>query len=662
MTTMLYVIDGVRWQEERPPETPTFLSSRHGYLVASIGGAMVPYGVEHLVGKMGGLWFHPLRIGTGWQLRLNGVPCVAAVRCTVHADRIERVYDLPGRQIVVTERMDDALAALLVGVLVTNTTDTPVHDRWEICIDAAVEGCWFGGMNAGQTVAIGNDERVSGVCASGGDIRAGAVVAALAEIQWKYADGLLCGRTEQQMGAQTTTALHWGIAVDHEQSPNTVSQQLLRRLHDVATGRAPQPAALPTLLLSTDADLDAYWRVACQNLGALRAEYPGMPSYALAGIPEYPQFFGCDTTYAIPGLLAAGYAQVAQHALDGLAVYAQAACGRVPHEVTTNGRVYHPGNAQETPQYAVACWQYVCWTGDIAAAQRWYAICAEGMAHVSGVLDGVHWPYGDGMVERHGMGPFKLDSVCYIIQALDALAPWATLVGRTADAARWAEARARLAQRFDSDWWMEQDGLYADSLQRDGARQLDYHWTAIVPVQTGIAPHARQNQVYQRVKATLTNEWGLMHTAGVEASVWTLPTGLLALAACAQDDAPYAMTLLRNIGQTARHGSLGLLKELIPEGLCFVQLWSAALYCQGVVEGLLGIVPYLPERRIVITPRVPTMAITGLHLGSAVVDVAVEGGVIRITHHAGQDMLHWETGTHPLGTTAVGQTVAWRMD
>jgi hypothetical protein len=140
-----------------------------------------------------------------------------------------------------------------------------------------------------------------------------------------------------------------------------------------------------------------------------------------------------------------------------------------------------------------------------------------------------------------------------------------------------------------------------------------------------------------------------------------LPTGLLALAACAQDDAPYAMTLLRNIGQTARHGSLGLLKELIPEGLCFVQLWSAALYCQGVVEGLLGIVPYLPERRIVITPRVPTMAITGLHLGSAVVDVAVEGGVIRITHHAGQDMLHWETGTHPLGTTAVGQTVTWRM-
>ena len=122
-----------------------------------------------------------------------------------------------------------------------------------------------------------------------------------------------------------------------------------------------------------------------------------------------------------------------------------------------------------------------------------------------------------------------------------------------------------------------------------------------------------------------------------------------------------AMTLLRNIGQTARHGSLGLLKELIPEGMCFVQLWSAALYCQGVVEGLLGIVPYLPERRIVVTPRVPTMALTALRFGSDVVDVAVDDGVIRIIHHTGQGMLHWETGTHPLGTTAVGQTVAWRI-
>ena len=50
MTQMQFVIDGVDWQGERPADTPTFLSSPHGYLVASISGAQVSYGAEHLVG------------------------------------------------------------------------------------------------------------------------------------------------------------------------------------------------------------------------------------------------------------------------------------------------------------------------------------------------------------------------------------------------------------------------------------------------------------------------------------------------------------------------------------------------------------------------------------------------------------------------------------
>ncbi len=662
MTLMQYQIEGVAWEDERPGDTPTFLSSRHGYLVSSIGGRVVPYGAEHLRGKMGGLWFHPLRIGAGWQLRVNGLLCDAAVRCTVRADAIERAYDMPGRRIVVTEHMDDVMAALLVEITVTNTTVAVVHDVCEILVDACIEGCWFGGMTAGQTVSAGSDERVSGVCASGGDITGGAAVASRTAVQWHFAGGTLCGHTVLVTEAHTTTALHWGIAADHDANPIAVTQQLLRRLDTVATGRTPQTAALHTLLLSNDADLGAYWRVAHHNLGALVAQYPGMPQYALAGIPEYPQFFGCDTTYSVPGLLAAGFASVALSALDGLAYRARAACGRVPHEITTNGRVYHPGNTQETPQFAVACWQYICWTGDRDAARRWYAVCVEGMAHVAGVLDGSQWPSGDGMVERHGMGPFKLDSVCYIIQALDALAPWATLLEQHADATRWAEARQHLATRFDTAWWMADAGLYADSLQRDGARQLDHHWTAIVPVQTNAAPHARQQAIYATVKRTLTNSWGLVHTGETEPSVWTLPTGLLALAACAQGDSRYAEILLKHIGQTARHGSLGLLKELIPEGMCFVQLWSAALYCQGVVEGLLGLVPNLPARRITLTPRIASIAVQALCFGAEIIDVAIDAGTVAITHRAGSGAIDWYTGSQLLGTTEPGQTVLWSFD
>lgn len=665
MTHMQYAIDGVFWEDDRPASTPTFLSSPHGYLVASISGAQVAYGAEHLIGKMGGLWFHPVRIGGGWQLRVDGQLCADAVRCRVTETTIERIYDRAGYAVTVVEHMDTVCAALIVTIDITSKTALACTYAIEVCVDTDLEGCWFGGMQAGQTVTLTDAARVVGVRASGGDITAGVAVAAAPAMTWQHANGQLCGTGTLSSNGRTPAAQTWVLVCDHTHSPLPVAQSVIAAMSAAAQRRTPITTVQPTRFTSTDTDLNAYWRVACQNMVQLDAQYPDMPRYALAGIPEYPQFFGCDTTYSIPGLLAAGLADVAKSALDGLAARAQAACGRVPHEITTNGRVYHPGNAQETPQFAVACWQYVCWTGDLQAARRWYGVCAEGMTHVAGVLHGEHWPYGDGMVERHGMGPFKLDSVCYILQALDALSRWADALGMADAAVTWKAARQRLVARFDAAWWMPEAGLYADSLHRDGRQQLDYHWTAIVPVQTAGAPQERLATVYAHVKNQLTNQWGLMHTGGTEDSVWTLPTGLLAVAAFSQNDTAYGVELLKNIGVTARHGSLGLMKELIPEGLCFVQLWSAALYCQGIVEGLVGFVPDLLAQTITLSPRVlpsvGALSIQGLVCGDHRFDISVDAQGVQVVHLEGPGMLTWHLAGGHTRTTVAGQNVVCTM-
>ena len=84
--------------------------------------------------------------------------------------------------------------------------------------------------------------------------------------------------------------------------------------------------------------------------------------------------------------------------------------------------------------------------------------------------------------------------------------------------------------------------------------------------------------------ATIERDWltadGLPHTQGMEASVWTLPTGVLALAAARMGRKTLARRLLMNIASTLRNGQLGLFEELIPHGLCFVQLWSAAQFVE----------------------------------------------------------------------------------
>lgn len=400
-------------------------------------------------------------------------------------------------------------------------------------------------------------------------------------------------------------------------------------------------------LHTPDAALNRDMALAKANLHMLSADYyPLLPPYFLAGIPEYPQLFGCDTEYSIPGAVAAGFADTARSALLALAGYAERGCGRVPHEITTNGRVFHPGNTQETPQFAVACWDYVRWTGDLAFLQQVFPVCQEGIDEYLPALWGTYdspYPTGDGMVEHPGMGSRKLDSTCYLFQALQAMAGMAAALDLGETAAVYSSRAAALQTWFERDWWIEAEGMYADSLHTDLAPQLDGHWTVVLPLQVGLASAERAERALGRIVAEWVNEWGLVHTREREDSVWTLPTGLLALTAFRYGRPELGLRLLHNIAETTRHGMLGAFKELIPIGLCFVQLWSAGLYVQGVLEGLLGIRPEMHQRRLLLAPSLPAdwphAEVRSLGLGQHTIDLVVSHNSATVRHHAGPGTL-----------------------
>jgi glycogen debranching enzyme len=293
--------------------------------------------------------------------------------------------------------------------------------------------------------------------------------------------------------------------------------------------------------------------------------------------------------------------------LLALADYADRACGRIPHEVTTNGRVFNPGNTQETPQFAIACWDYFRWTGDVAFLRRVYPICREGvMDYVPSVWGAGKYPTGDAMVERHGMGAYKLDSICYLMDALEKLCEMAHALDMPDDIAEYTKRLDDFKERFERDWWIEGEDLYADSLNNDLSQKSDGHWTVIVPLQLGQASPDRARRSFARIKRDWINEWGLVHTRGDDERVWTLPTGLAALAAFRYGEPELGVQLLQNIALTAGYGMLGAFKELIPIGLCFVQLWSAGLYVQGLLEGALGLEPRAHQHQLSIAPNLPS--------------------------------------------------------
>ncbi|GAB4443750.1 MAG: hypothetical protein OHK0015_44270 [Chloroflexi bacterium OHK40] len=635
-------------------DAPYILAAPQIYAIGHGSGAIRPIGVEHLVGEMGGIWAHPVKVADGFTVALldqDGAPLPSANGTFIEGPaELRWEWDAGPLQATRRDRVFPNAPVYATLLSVTNSGPTTISGLLEVIAELTFLGCWFGGLASARgsyrmadALLLGSDaaQPAWGV-AFGAAVppdsfqltpRAGGATATL-----RYAFQLAPGASRSWLlllavshdGGEAHAAARWRELID------SAGQRFADDESTILAGRPSIDCA--------DQELCRDLALAQANLHLLQADYPDTGPYFLAGLPEYPQLFGCDTTYSVPGAVAAGFAATARSALLTLAAYAERACGRIPHEVTTNGRVFNPGNIQETPQFAIAVWDYLRWTGDMELARRLFPICREGLLEYVPAIGGPdpRYPVGDGMVERLGMGSRKLDSACYVIAGLRALARLAAALGDP-EAARYAAHADAVNADFERDWWMEDEGLYGDSMHSDGRLQLDRHWTAVLPVQLGLAAPERASRVLARLEAEFVNQWGLVHTVEVDERVWTLPTGLLALAAFQHGRPERGLELARMIALTAQHGTLGTFKELIPEGLCFVQLWSAGLYVQLIIEGLLGLAPDAPAHTLTVAPSMPAgyppVSVRGLRVGAHTLDLNISPRALQLDHREGLQAL-----------------------
>jgi glycogen debranching enzyme len=648
MTLQRFHLGDTSWEAESDPATPVYLAGPPMYLICSVGGGIHPYGDEHLVGKMGGAWAHPVRVLHGWSgaVEENGttVSLDLAARCDLYGSHLIRHHQASDLIVEWCEFVADELPALTAQITLRNGSSRPWSGNLLIHAELDLRGCWFGGWGSDEP-AIHTSGALLTASGTAGHF-AGRAAAFLADplTTWQVAEQRASAHIPVRLGAGEERRFVLALAVAHAGGAEAAIE-LARRVRE----RAPQlleakiaryTALLAEMVIETpDPSINAAWQLARLNMHLLTAAYPELPPYFLAGLPEYPQLFGCDNEYTVPGATAAGFGALMRSTLRTLAAYGERACGRIPHEITTNGRIFNPGNTQETPQFAAACWDYLRWSGDLEFLAEVYPLCVEGLEHFRSTIEGHGYPHGDGVVERPGMGTYKLDSVGYLYQALVALREMALALGREDDAPRFAEYAAGIRDRFEREWWIEREGLYADSLHLDRRPQLDGHWTVVLPVQLGLASRQRAEQIMSRIEAEWVNEWGLVHTRGAEPYVWTLPTGLLALAAFAHSRPELALKLIRNIAVTAWHGPLGMLKELIPQGICFIQLWSSGLLIEALTEGLLGLRPLAHLHRLEVRPHLPPdwseVWLRGLKVGQHTLDLRITQSSLEISHREG---------------------------
>jgi hypothetical protein len=649
---------------------PYALTNRHGYLLGHVDGTRRPIGDAHLPGRMGGWWVHPYRIADAPIIGVCDADGAPVTLTDVAVEEALALVRWRGRCDQLTFERSDALAPTaatwLSQMCLHNDGAQPWHGAIELSCRIAFEGAWFSGLRPGAP-ELQHHDGVAVICdrdtpergvALGADHPGTLVRGAGPELTLRCAITVLPG---------ATVTLAFALAATTEGATAAVAA-LRQALADPAALLAARTAEYAGcyergLRVAAPAALAQDVALARANLVHLGADYPDLGAYLLAGLPEYPQLFGCDTTYSVVGAVVGGAAEALRSALERLGSHAGRSCGRVPHELTTNGRVFHGGNIQETPQFTIAVWEYLCWTGDLALARRLFPVCREGMcAMLAAWSDPAGYPHGDGMVERLGMGTRKLDSACYAVAGYAALAELAAALGEPDADYRATAERMRAA--FDHDWWLDAEACYGDSMQLDGRVTLAGHWTVALPLQLGLAPADHAARAFARIERDWLVPAGLVHTRNEDLQVWTLPTGLLALAAFRHGRAELGLRLLQAIASTTRHGAPGMFKELIPEGLCFVQLWSAALYLQGVVVGMLGLSPEAHRGRVTVQPALPPqlaeLVVRGVPIAAQVLDIDVSRESIAISHVAGVQPLELVTAEGSMLLAPGGRAVLAR--
>lgn len=392
---------------------------------------------------------------------------------------------------------------------------------------------------------------------------------------------------------------------------------------------------------SPDPDFDAAFDLARANLQLLEAESPALGRYFYAGLENFPFWFSNDGAYSVPGLMAAGLATTTRNDILVGAQFQQE--GRVPHQISPSGKIVGPGNAEETPLWVIGVWDAYRWTGDRDFLAAAYPAAVKGLFdYTLGKTDpdGDGYPAGPGMVERDDMGAEKLDSAAYLWAGLNALARLADAVEDPATAARARREADDIASRFQSDWWDAANGTYAMSLEEsDNAQRPVPHWAVVTPLEVGLASPAYAETTLFTLRKNYLNEWGLKHTTGNDERVWTLPTAALSRAAYRYGDAEFGFEVLAHLTQTLDHGSIGMFHELIPDGMCFVQLWSGATFVRGAVEDLMGIDVRADQHAVTLAPRLPaaweSAELENLTFGEHTLTVRAARDGIVVTHVRG---------------------------
>lgn len=419
------------------------------------------------------------------------------------------------------------------------------------------------------------------------------------------------------------------------------------------------------------------------NTQWLVREVPEMGRGFGAGLPDYPWYFGVDSEYTIQGLLATGQKDLVYSTIALIHNLSEKTNGngRIIHEASTNGVVFNPGNINETPQWVSTIWEVYRWTGDREFLEKYFPSAEKGLNWLleENDSDGNLLADGYGMMEIHGLKSEMIDVAAYSYKAFSDASKMAEILGKTALSESYQQTADTLAEKINSDFWVDEFGSYADfigtvedalhlidgaiiradtlnkpwaveelkatkaklsTLPNDKKRGfvLYHNWVVNTPMEVGVADPEKA-KIALETGRKYTNPFGVFVTgidrdesaenedgsfAGSKAfsytgAVMTLPTGVSAIGENKYGNPDAALDYLKRMTRSFGFALPGSIYEVSPDYGMFTQAWNLYSYAVPMVTQFFGIQPDTGNKVIHIRPQMPSSwenaSIQKVHVG-----------------------------------------------
>ncbi|RPH59512.1 MAG: hypothetical protein EHM81_08050, partial [Chloroflexi bacterium] len=378
---------------------------------------------DPLANALQGVWAQPVKALDSYKyiLEVNGEqwPLCNADRFTQAFACVQFDYQRGYLRAVRQDFAAQDRPILFTGLTVQNAGAKSVEIRLKFAATFDLKDAWFTSLaaerNQGQEVSVEKSRLVAR--------------ANVAPDRWAVAVGSVSGPDEVRIGEKFTgefqftahlepgaeKSWHFAMVIETESGAESALRNLDEWLPRRESLLAEKQALYDEMLANgprfhcPDSGFNTAFDLARANMQLLEAEAPKLGRYFYAGIENFPFWFGIDSAYSLPGLMAAGLTASASNAVLIGAQFHQD--GRVPHQVSPSGQIAFPGHASVTPLWILGLWDAFCWTGDRDLLAAAYPVAVQGLFdYTLGVIDpdGDGYPSGAGIVERDDMGAEKL--------------------------------------------------------------------------------------------------------------------------------------------------------------------------------------------------------------------------------------------------------------